>query len=98
MSPQTEDPWNFKGKINPSPELIDLFEKWDKSKSTTKRNLCYNRAKLWIARLLKKDVQTSQASKLRHKDIQNALDHMFHVCFANGMSPHDYLIFCTTSG
>ena len=89
-----EDPWNFKGTINPSTDLIDLFEKWDKSKSTTERSLCYNRAKLWIARLLKREVQVPLAHKLRHEDIQNSLDHMFHNCFANGMSPKEYLIFC----
>ena len=94
MSPQNDDPWNFKGTINPSTDLIDLFEKWDKSKSSTKRSLCYNRAKLWIARILKKEVQVPQAYKLRHEDIQNALDHMFHDCFATGMSPKDYLVFC----
>ena len=74
----TTDPWNFKGPINPSLDLIDLFEKWDKSRSTTKRKLCFNRAKLWIARLLKREVLFPQAYKLRHEDIQNAIDHMFN--------------------
>ena len=94
MSFQTEDLWNFKGKVNPSSDLIDLFEKWDKSKSTTKRNVCYNRAKLWIGKLLNLEVQIPQAYKLRHEDIQSALEHMFQICFAKGMSPKEYLIFC----
>ena len=94
MGSHIEDLLNFKGKICPSTDLIDQFEKFDKSKSSTKRNLCYNRAKLWIARLLKREVQVPQAYKLRHEGIQNALDHMFHVCFACGMSPKDYLNFC----
>ena len=91
------DPWTFKGTINQSNDQIDLLEKWDKSKSSTKRYSCCNRAKLWIARLLKRDVQVPQAYKLRHEDIQNALDHMIHDCFAIGMSPKDYLIFCLAS-
>ena len=94
MSNQIVNPWNFRGKINPSTDLIDLFEKWDKSKSTTKRNLCYNGAKLWIAKLLNLEVQIPQAYKLRHEDIQQALEHMFQTCFSNGMSSKEYLIFC----
>ena len=84
----------FKGTTNPSSDLVDLFVKWDKSNSAMKRNICFNRAKLWITRLLKREDQAPLATKLRHEDIQNALDHMFHVCFESGMSPKNYLDFC----
>ena len=87
------DPLTFKG-VNPSTNLVDLFEKWDKTKTSMKRNICFNRAKIWISRLLKREDQVSLAPKLRHEDIQQALDHMFHECFARGMSPKDYLDFC----
>ena len=47
------DPWSINGVITPSEDLINLFQGWNKTKSSEKRLVSYNRAKQWICRLLK---------------------------------------------
>ena len=60
MEPTMEknvDPWNMELKINPSASLIQQFQDWDHTKSNVKKLSSFNRAKQWIALLLKRPVE-----------------------------------------
>ena len=87
------DPWSINGLITPSEDLINLFQEWNKTKSTEKRLISYKRAKQWICRLLKKPVSIPQGHKMRQEDFQNALDHMINA-HASGVTQIDYLQSC----
>ena len=54
------DPWSINGLITPIEDLINLFQEWNKTKSSEKRLISYNRAKQWVCCLLKKPVSIPQ--------------------------------------
>ena len=87
------DPWSESTVITPSESLINLFQEWNKTKSSENRLVSYNRAKQWISRLLKKSVSIPQGHRMRQEDLQNALDHMIdaHSC---GVTQLEYLKSC----
>lgn len=66
---------------------------WNKTKSSEKRLISYNRTKAWICRLLKKEVSIPTGHRMRQEDYQNALDHMIDA-HASGITQVAYLRSC----
>jgi hypothetical protein len=87
------DPWNKDVKITPSPSLIQLFQDWNQTKSTVKKLCSFNRAKQWIALLLKRPVEIPNGHKMRLVDHLAAIDHMA-LAHQSGISHDDYLRSC----
>ena len=67
-------PWTVE-VVTPSDLLISKFEEYDKTKSTAPRLRSFNRAKKWISNLLKRQFKVLEAHRLRHIDINLALQH-----------------------
>ena len=87
------DPWNKDVKITPSPSLIQLFQDWNQTKSSVKKLCSFNRAKQWIALLLKRPVEIPNGHKMRLVDHLAAIDHMA-TAHQSGISHDDYLRSC----
>ena len=87
------DPWNMDIKITPSANLIQLFHDWNQTKSSVKKLCSFNRAKQWIALLLKRPVEIPNSHKMRLVDHLAAIDHMA-IAHQSGISHDDYLRSC----
>ena len=87
-------PWSVE-VVTPSDLLISKFEEYDKTKSTAPRLRSFNRAKKWISNLLKRQFKVPEAHRLRHIDINLALQHMIEATAMPGGVPYeDYLRSC----
>ena len=87
------DPWKVGAVITPSVSLVNQFHAWDKTKALDKRMRSFNRAKQWISKLLSRPLSVPNTHKMRHEDLQNAVDHMVSA-HARGLSHVDYLRSC----
>ena len=85
--------WNMDVKITPSASLIQLFLDWNQTKSSVKKLCSFNRAKQWIALLLKRPVEIPNGHKMRLVDHLAAIDHMA-TAHQSGISHDDYLRSC----